>query len=248
MIHIMDDSSGISLPVYENDNQDKDRAIVRIDPEIMHRLNISEGDLINVIGRLNGTNIICLSLLPSDKNKKIIRIDSNTRNLIGTTIGDTVTIKKVISVNDKDDKARKIRITQVADEISNSIIITGSCINFEKERPRIMEFLKSLEKEVHLDNNYYKCYTSGKKTLGWDFFEISIDTRLVQKLIEIHPEINKQEAITLEERFVLWLDAKIKKRKLDYYLKVSEVPYESVNGFRLNPNDYRDIEDMENMR
>ena len=248
MIHIMDDSSGISLPVYENENQDKDRAIVRIDPEIMHRLNISEGDLINVIGRLNGTNIICLSLLPSDKNKKIIRIDSNTRNLIGTTIGDTVTIKKVISVNDKDDKARKIRITQVADEISNSIIITGSCINFEKERPRIMEFLKSLEKEVHLDNNYYKCYTSGKKTLGWDFFEISIDTRLVQKLIEIHPEINKQEAITLEERFVLWLDAKIKKRKLDYYLKVSEVPYESVNGFRLNPNDYRDIEDMENMR
>ncbi|TLX87662.1 MAG: DUF1905 domain-containing protein [Thaumarchaeota archaeon] len=248
MIHIMDDSSGISLPVYENENQDKDRAIVRIDPEIMHRLNISEGDLINVIGRLNGTNIICLSLLPSDKNKKIIRIDSNTRNLIGTTIGDTITIKKVISVNDKDDKARKIRITQVADEISNSIIITGSCINFEKERPRIMEFLKSLEKEVHLDNNYYKCYTSGKKTLGWDFFEISIDTRLVQKLIEIHPEINKQEAITLEERFVLWLDAKIKKRKLDYYLKVSEVPYESVNGFRLNPNDYRDIEDMENMR
>jgi len=244
----MDDSSGISLPVYENENQDKDRAIVRIDPEIMHRLNISEGDLINVIGRLNGTNIICLSLLPSDKNKKIIRIDSNTRNLIGTTIGDTITIKKVISVNDKDDKARKIRITQVADEISNSIIITGSCINFEKERPRIMEFLKSLEKEVHLDNNYYKCYTSGKKTLGWDFFEISIDTRLVQKLIEIHPEINKQEAITLEERFVLWLDAKIKKRKLDYYLKISEVPYESVNGFRLNPNDYRDIEDMENMR
>ncbi|TLX66461.1 MAG: hypothetical protein E6L03_09295 [Thaumarchaeota archaeon] len=79
-------------------------------------------------------------------------------------------------------------------------------------------------------------------------FEISIDTRLVQKLIEIHPEINKQEAITLEERFVLWLDAKIKKRKLDYYLKISEVPYESVNGFRLNPNDYRDIEDMENMR
>ena len=248
MIHIMDDSSGILLPVYENENQDKDRAIVRIDPEIMHRLNISEGDLINVIGRSNGTNIICLSLLPSDKNKKIIRIDSNTRNLIGTTIGDTVTIKKVISVNDKDDKARKIRITQVADEISNSIIITGSCINFEKERPRIMEFLKSLEKEVHLDNNYYKCYTSGKKTLGWDFFEISIDTRLVQELIEIHPEINKQEAITLEERFVLWLDAKIKKRKLDYYLKISEVPYESVNGFRLNPNDYRDIEDMENMR
>jgi len=111
-----------------------------------------------------------------------------------------------------------------------------------------MEFLKSLEKEIHSDTNYFKCYSSGKKTLGWDFFEISIDSRMVQKLIEIHPEINKQEAISLEERFVLWLHAKIKKKKIDYHLKLSELPYESVNGFRLNPNDYRDIEDMENMR
>jgi predicted AAA+ superfamily ATPase len=111
-----------------------------------------------------------------------------------------------------------------------------------------MEFLRSLEKEVHLDNNYCRCYTSGKKTLGWDFFEISVDSRLVKKLIEIHPEINKQESASLEERFVLWLHAKFKKSKLNYYLKVNEIPYESVTGFRLNPNDFRDVEDMENMR
>jgi hypothetical protein len=67
-------------------------------------------------------------------------------------------------------------------------------------------------------------------------------------LIEIHPEINKQESASLEERFVLWLHAKLKKVKLNYYLKVSEIPYESVSGFRLNPNDFRNIEDMENMR
>jgi len=245
---MMVDNSGISLQVYEIETKDKDRDIVRIDPDIMHKLNIADGDFISVIGPLTGTKIICLSLLPSDKNKQIIRIDSKTRNLIGTTIGDTVIIKKVALINEENNKARKMNAAEESDEVSNSIIVNGSCIDFEKERPKIMEFLKSLEKEIHSDTNYFKCYSSGKKTLGWDFFEISIDSRMVQKLIEIHPEINKQEAISLEERFVLWLHAKIKKKKIDYHLKLSELPYESVNGFRLNPNDYRDIEDMENMR
>ena len=245
---MMVDNSGISLQVYEIEANDKDRDIVRIDPDIMHKLNISDGDFISVIGLLSGTKIICLSLLPSDKNKQIIRINSKTRNLIGTTIGDTVIIKKVALINEENNKARKMNAAEESDEVSNSIIVNGSCIDFEKERPKIMEFLKSLEKEIHSDTNYFKCYSSGKKTLGWDFFEISIDSRMVQKLIEIHPEINKQEAISLEERFVLWLHAKIKKKKIDYHLKLSELPYESVNGFRLNPNDYRDIEDMENMR
>ncbi len=249
MINMMADNSGISLKVYENETQDKGRDIVRIDPEIMHILNISDGDYVNVIGPQNGTKIVCLSLHPTDKNKdkKIVRIDSKTRNLIGTTIGDTVTVKKDI-LTEKDRKSTRPDTFEVSDEVSNFIKITGSCVNFDKERQKIMEFLKSLEKEVHLDNNYCKCYSSGKKTLGWDFFEISVDSRLVQRLIEIHPEINKQESASLEERFVLWLHAKLKKVKLNYYLKVSEIPYESVTGFRLNPNDFRNTEDMENMR
>lgn len=248
MINMMADNSGISLKVYENETQDKGRDIVRIDPEIMHILNISDGDYVNVIGLQNRTKIVCLSLHPTDKNKdkKIVRIDSKTRNLIGTTIGDTVTVKKDI-LTEKDRKSTSPDTFKVSDEVSNFIKITGSCVNFDKERPKIMEFLKSLEKEVHLDN-YCKCYSSGKKTLGWDFFEISVDSRLVQRLIEIHPEINKQESASLEERFVLWLHAKLKKVKLNYYLKVSEIPYESVTGFRLNPNDFRNTEDMENMR
>lgn len=97
---MMSDNSAVSLRVYENEIQDKDRNIVRIDPDIMHILNISDGDFIDVIGSRSGTTIICLSLHPSDKTKdkdrkKIIRIDSKTRNLIGTAIGDTVTIKKL---------------------------------------------------------------------------------------------------------------------------------------------------------
>ena len=244
----MSDYSGISLRVLENVNQDKGRNIVRIDPEIMQTLNISDGDLVSIIGSQNGIDIICLSLHPTDttSDRKIVRIDSKIRDLIGTTIGDTVTIKKVaLSEMNKTTRTDNLAIT---DELTNSIIITGSCLDFEKERPKIAEFLKLLENEVHLNHDYCRCYANGKKTLGWDFFDIAIDLRLVQRLIEIHPEINKQEAASMEERFALWLHAKVKKRKLDYHLKIREIPYEAVSGFRLNPNDFRNKEDMENLR
>lgn len=244
----MSDNSGISLRVLENENQDKGRNIVRIDPEIMQTLNISDGDLVSIIGSLNGTDIICLSLHPTDtsSDRKIVRIDSKTRDLIGTNIGDTVTIKKINS-SETNNSSRADNLA-ISDDLTNSIIITGSCLDFEKERPKIVEFLKLLENEVHLNHDYCKCYANGKKTLGWDFFDIAVDLKLVQRLIEIHPEINKQEAASLEERFALWLNAKIKKRKLDYHLKVREIPYEAVSGFRLNPNDFRNKEDMENLR
>ena len=243
----MSDSSGISLRVFENETKDKGRNIVRIDPEIMQTLNISEGDLISIIGSQNGTDIICLSLDPTDttSDRKIIRIDSKIRDLIGTEIGDTITIRKA-SNSEKSNRSR-VNNLEISDT-TNSIIITGSCLDFEKEHPKIVEFLRLLENEVHLSHNYCKCYTNGKKTLGWDFFDIAVDLRLVQRLIEIHPEINKQEAASLEERFALWLHAKIKKRKLDYHLKVREIPYEAVSGFRLNPNDFRNKDDMENLR
>ena len=244
----MSDNSGVSLRVLENENQDKGRNIVRIDPEIMQTLNISDGDLVSIIGSQNGTDIICLSLDPTytSNDRKIIRIDSKTRDLIGTSIGDTVTIKKITSA-ETNNKSRTDN-PAITDDLANSIIITGSCLDFEKDRPKIVEFLKLLENEVHLNHDYCKCYANGKKTLGWDFFDIAVDLRLVQRLIEIHPEINKQEAASLEERFALWLHAKIKKRKLDYHLKVREIPYEAVSGFRLNPNDFRNKEDMENLR
>ena len=49
----MSDNSVVSLRVYENEIQDKDRDIVRIDPDIMQILNISDGDFIDVIGSRN---------------------------------------------------------------------------------------------------------------------------------------------------------------------------------------------------
>ncbi|MGI0023026.1 MAG: hypothetical protein ACRD9Q_09220, partial [Nitrososphaeraceae archaeon] len=179
----MADNSGFSLKVLENEIQDKDRQIVRIDSEIMHMLNMTEGALVNISGPKNSTSIICLSLHPTDEIKdnmnknnnknsnknstdKIIRIDAKTRDFIGTNIGDNVTIMKIV-LAENDNRPGKMNI-ESTDDTANSIIINGSCINFDRERPKIMEFLGSLQKEVHMDSIYCKCYANGKKTLGWD--------------------------------------------------------------------------------
>ena len=60
---MMSDNSGISLRVFENETKDKGRNIVRIDPEIMQTLNISEGDLISIISGSILTMFLPLSLV-----------------------------------------------------------------------------------------------------------------------------------------------------------------------------------------
>ncbi len=126
------------------------------------------------------------------------------------------------------------------------IVVSGSCIDFEKERPKIMEFIGTLEWGAHTEGNV-ECSSMGK-SLGWDFFRLYFNPDFVEKLLDIHPDINKQEGNTLEDRFVLWLNKKLKKLKLEYFLKLSDVPREQTSGFRLNPENYRDDDWMEKMR
>ena len=52
----------------------------------------------------------------------------------------------------------------------------------------------------------------------------------------------------IEQEFVLWLSKQLKKRKLEYYLKLVDIPYQSTAGFRLNPDYYRDEKDLADLR
>lgn len=126
------------------------------------------------------------------------------------------------------------------------IIVQGSCTDFNTERPKILEFIGSLEWSVH-SKGECECSSSGK-ALGWEFFNISFSPEFVEKLLDVFPEIQKQEGNDLEQRFVLWLAAKMKKSKLQYYLKLSDVPREQTKGFRLNPDAYRDDNELEKLR
>jgi hypothetical protein len=126
------------------------------------------------------------------------------------------------------------------------IIVQGSCVDFEKEQPKIMEFIGTLEWGAHTKSKC-ECSSSGK-ALGWDFFQIYFDPDFVDKLLDIYPDIEKQEGNDIEQCFVLWLGKQMKKSKLEYYLKLSDVPREATKGFRLNPEAYRDDSELEKLR
>lgn len=126
------------------------------------------------------------------------------------------------------------------------IVISGSCLHFEKERQNIMEFIGQLEWGAHTKSEC-ECSSTGS-TMGWEFFQIYFDPDFIEKLIEVHPDIEKEEGHMIEQQFVLWLSKQLKKKKMEYYLKLSDVPYEMTNGFRLNPDYYRDDKELEKLR
>lgn len=127
-----------------------------------------------------------------------------------------------------------------------SIVISGSCLNFDKERKKIIEFIEYLQFSVSSEIN---CEVSSNgAALGWDFFNIYFDHSLMEQLIENFPEISEEEGITFEQRFVLWLTKQFKRRNLNYHLKLSDIPYENTKGFRLDPNNYRDDSLLEDLR
>lgn len=132
-------------------------------------------------------------------------------------------------------------------ERPSEIIVQGSCLDFEKERPKIMEFITTLEWRAH-EKGKIECSSNGKKALGWDFFYLHFNPEFIGKLLDLYPEIQKQEGNDIEQCFVLWLGKQMKKSKLEYYLKLKDVPREGVSGFRLNPENYRSDSDLEKLR
>ena len=127
-------------------------------------------------------------------------------------------------------------------------VLSGSCIDFEKERPKIMHFIATLESAARSQSKC-KCYSDGKKALGWDFFLLELDENFVDKLGDLYPDIQKQEAGSMEEQFALWMNKQLKKMaNTDFHLKLSDVPQEKTKGFRLNPEQFRDKTNLEDLR
>jgi hypothetical protein len=126
------------------------------------------------------------------------------------------------------------------------IIVQGSCHDFIKERPKLVNFIDTLELGARTQSQF-ECSSVGK-ALGWEFFQIYFDPDFVEKLLDIYPDIQKQEGNDIEQRFVLWLNKQLKKAKMEYYLKLSDVPRVQTRGFRLNPEDYRDEKELEDLR
>ena len=127
------------------------------------------------------------------------------------------------------------------------VLISGSCLNFKIERNIIMELIGELEWGAHYESKC-ECSADGKKVMGWDFFHIHMETEFIMELAQIFPKILKEEGITIEQQFVIWLEKQFQKRKKNYYLKLVEVPFEQSKGFRLNPDHYRTEDNLQDLR
>jgi hypothetical protein len=261
------------LPAYARDTG---RGVVRVDGRSMDILGVVDGDIVEIIGKKDGTDARCYRLLPSDEDQGITRIDPALRKMIGVAVDDTVTIRKIVDIDVSVEKPTSTEpeeakasvappsestdtvgpgsedsTTTAAAEVPSSagmFVLSGSCIDFEKERPKIMHLIATLESATSSQSKC-RCYSDGKKALGWDFFLLEMDETFVDKLRDIYPEIEKQEAGSMEERLALWMNKQLKKMaKIDYHLKLSDVPQEKTKGFRLSPEHFRDKTNLEDLR
>jgi aspartate 1-decarboxylase len=261
----------LSLRVLASYARDMGTGVVRLDHKSMDALGVIAGDSVEVIGKKEGVEGKCYPLLPSDEDKGITRIDPAIRQIIGVSVEDVVTIRNLAPVPAENFASNEPavsktespeeyspaeggigniaseRAAETADSAAPIFILSGSCIDFEKERLKIMAFMTTLESALH-SKSKCRCYSDGKKALGWDFFLLEVDQKFVENLRDLYPDIVKQEAGTLEEQFALWMNMQLKRKKLDFHLKLSEVPQEKVGGFRLNPEHFRDKNDLEGLR
>ncbi|HVP40713.1 MAG TPA: CDC48 family AAA ATPase [Candidatus Krumholzibacteriaceae bacterium] len=85
-------SNELQLKVGDAKQRDVGRGIARIDQKTMQRLEISAGDVIEIIGK-RATSAIAWPAYSEDQDRSIIRIDGFTRKNVGVAINEYVVIR-----------------------------------------------------------------------------------------------------------------------------------------------------------
>jgi len=88
-----------SLRVAEAEQSDVGRKIARVDPEVVHQLELSAGDALEISSVDKKTTVLYWPAREKDRGKGLVRIDGYLRNRLDVGINDSVEIKKVQSKN-----------------------------------------------------------------------------------------------------------------------------------------------------
>lgn len=89
----MPENSEIELRVAEALQQDVGKGIIRMDKELLSKIGVAPGDIIEIIGKRT-TGAIVGQAYPADVGLEIVRMDGLTRSNAGTSIGEMVTIRR----------------------------------------------------------------------------------------------------------------------------------------------------------
>lgn len=90
----MPDNSEIELRVAEALQQDVGKGIIRMDKELLSKMNVAPGDIVEIIGKRT-TGAIVGQAYPADVGLEIVRMDGLTRSNAGTSIGEMVTVRRI---------------------------------------------------------------------------------------------------------------------------------------------------------
>ncbi len=113
----------LKLKVAEAFSQsDIGRSVARIDPKCMEKLDLKDGDLIEIEGNKITTATVVAS--QADASLGILRIDSYLRKNAGTSIGEEVTIRKA-----QIKEAKKVKLAPVDQEIAIQGNLNGVFLN-----------------------------------------------------------------------------------------------------------------------
>ena len=93
---VMGEAESVTLSVGELTNRgESGRGIVRVDTSTMKKLNIKEGDVVEIQGQKK-TGAIAVRAYPADVGLNIIRMDGITRKNAGIGVGETVKVLKAV--------------------------------------------------------------------------------------------------------------------------------------------------------
>lgn len=90
----MPDNSEIELRVAEALQQDVGKGIIRMDKELLSKMDVAPGDIVEIIGKRT-TGAIVGQAYPADVGLEIVRMDGLTRSNAGTSIGEMVTVRRI---------------------------------------------------------------------------------------------------------------------------------------------------------
>lgn len=90
----MPESGEVELRVAEALQQDVGKGIIRMDKELLSKIGVAPGDIVEIIGKRT-TGAIVGQAYPADVGLEIVRMDGLTRSNAGTSIGEMVTIRYI---------------------------------------------------------------------------------------------------------------------------------------------------------
>jgi len=90
---LMPENSEVGLRVAEALQQDVGKGIIRMDKELISKIGISPGGIVEIIGKRT-TGAIVGQAYPADVGLEIIRMDGLTRSNAGTSIGEMIIIRR----------------------------------------------------------------------------------------------------------------------------------------------------------